>query len=485
MLKKLILSTVLCAALAPTVASADTSFINPNLKLAYLALTGRAPDMDSAQRWSIDLQLVPGGNTLEGVVNAVAASLGQPVAINRANSLANRALAEQLYGNMFCRNQKNDASGIQEWVDHLSTGQYPTVGAVVAKMNWYAQQVPANVLGKVCFTNRLALSEETIDYQLKNNVKLSDKTLTDIMSGINDTPATATMARSKLSVAVNAGLLPFWDNVHAMPQETKASLWARSTKNTGYAVVKDMQFANRAHQPVRYDTYLPAAFLSRNDWPAVIALHGGGWVEGTKEYMADHAIALALAGYVVLVPNYRMGPTFKHPSASNDIEDLALVASNNTMFGTHPKKFGVVGASAGGHLAAYESLKYTGPGSPKCTTTYYAPTNLAPLLNVPGLPPYVKLYFYENLLGDASPLVLANRPSERLNTAEWLMLHGSQDAVVPASQTVEMAAALKKRGQTVSYTVYNGLGHNWGGMAQLNSLATEVAFFNNCMAKIK
>ncbi|MGQ0802304.1 MAG: alpha/beta hydrolase, partial [Actinomycetota bacterium] len=65
------------------------------------------------------------------------------------------------------------------------------------------------------------------------------------------------------------------------------------------------------------DVYLPAE--EGKNRPAVLIVHGGGWVAGDKAWFADQGNQLAEAGYVAVSVNYRLAPANPYPAAVDDV----------------------------------------------------------------------------------------------------------------------------------------------------------------------
>jgi acetyl esterase len=103
----------------------------------------------------------------------------------------------------------------------------------------------------------------------------------------------------------------------------------------------------------------PAGPTSDKGTPALVYLHGGGWVVGSPETHDNICRLLAeRSGARVFSVDYRMGPEHRHPAAIDDTraawEWLAREASS---FGVDPTRIAVGGDSAGGNLAAVLSLE--------------------------------------------------------------------------------------------------------------------------------
>lgn len=90
-------------------------------------------------------------------------------------------------------------------------------------------------------------------------------------------------------------------------------------------------------------------------WPAVVAIHGGAWVQGSKTMDNKVYVCQVLAnnGYVVFNIDYRLAP--KYPIKDQVEDSLAAVLwvkEHAKEYGADPDRVGVIGGSAGGHLSA-------------------------------------------------------------------------------------------------------------------------------------
>ncbi|USA52270.1 alpha/beta hydrolase [Acinetobacter sp. C32I] len=101
--------------------------------------------------------------------------------------------------------------------------------------------------------------------------------------------------------------------------------------------------------------------------PAVLWIHGGGYVMGTAEMDAGLCERFVLeAGCQVIAVDYRLAPEHPYPAALEDCYDsLCWLSENATALGIDAEKIAVVGASAGGGLTAALSLLARDRGGPK------------------------------------------------------------------------------------------------------------------------
>src|SRR5262245_7610097 len=104
------------------------------------------------------------------------------------------------------------------------------------------------------------------------------------------------------------------------------------------------------------DLYLPAG---AGPFPALVAVHGGGWQAGVRSAFQYWGPWLAARGYVLFAISYRLAKkgqkTF--PQAVHDVlAGVQFVRGNAGQFKVDPERIGLFGASAGAHLASLAAL---------------------------------------------------------------------------------------------------------------------------------
>jgi acetyl esterase/lipase len=115
-------------------------------------------------------------------------------------------------------------------------------------------------------------------------------------------------------------------------------------------------YANHDGVSLVGDLYLPAGTGS---FPALIAVHGGGWQAGARSTYQFWGPYLAERGYVLYAISYRLAKKGQKmfPQAVHDV--LAAVQHVRAGAGelkVDPERIGLLGASAGAHLAALAAL---------------------------------------------------------------------------------------------------------------------------------
>ena len=83
----------------------------------------------------------------------------------------------------------------------------------------------------------------------------------------------------------------------------------------------------------------------------VVDVHGGAWCDGDRTIGEFYDTRVAAAGFPVVAIDFRCGPEFQHPTASEDV--AAAVRWARDRFGG---KVALIGSSSGGHLSLFTAL---------------------------------------------------------------------------------------------------------------------------------
>ncbi|HJT76615.1 MAG TPA: alpha/beta hydrolase, partial [Gemmataceae bacterium] len=104
--------------------------------------------------------------------------------------------------------------------------------------------------------------------------------------------------------------------------------------------------------------------------PAVVVIHGGGWIEGDKSSFATrkHGVPgnieeFADLGFVAATINYRLAREAPYPAALEDCKcAVRWLRAHAKEYNVDPKHIGAYGNSAGGHLALLVAMTGGEPG---------------------------------------------------------------------------------------------------------------------------
>lgn len=110
----------------------------------------------------------------------------------------------------------------------------------------------------------------------------------------------------------------------------------------------DVVYGQTGTRKLLADIFVPAGDAVK---PAVVVVHGGGWLKGDKTKFRAMAIQLAERGYVTAAIEYRLGYEAKFPAGMQDCNAaVRFLRANAARYHIDPKRIGAVGGSAGGHL---------------------------------------------------------------------------------------------------------------------------------------
>lgn len=99
----------------------------------------------------------------------------------------------------------------------------------------------------------------------------------------------------------------------------------------------------------RLDVYVPAGAVNA---PVILSLHGGVLMVGDRSEERFVGQRFAAAGFVTVVPSYRLSPRVSHPAHVEDAAAaFAWVVRHIQAHGGDPKRIVVIGHSAGAYLA--------------------------------------------------------------------------------------------------------------------------------------
>ncbi len=243
------------------------------------------------------------------------------------------------------------------------------------------------------------------------------------------------------------------------------------------------------HRTEKADLYQPP--VPSKPSPAVLVIHGGGWVAGRKDSRREAALAstLALHGFTALCIDYKLGTADGSdrcwPQNLHDCKTaVRWLRAHSKPLNIDPDNIGAIGLSSGGHLACL--VGFTGaedglePGEThedessavKCIVDFYGPidTSKHDDIGVLGKTRQEAPWMYRQF----SPLSHLDK-----NDPPVLIFHGTQDEVVEVQHARTLAEALARFGVEHQLEIIEGAGHGFGiDPPQRNLLPTLLDFLN-------
>jgi acetyl esterase/lipase len=279
----------------------------------------------------------------------------------------------------------------------------------------------------------------------------------------------------------------------------------------GTTGINDVVFATLAgYRPLRLDLYLPPGDTNAAaGHPLLVVIHGGGWQAGHTRHFGAFAnwpealASLAGEGIVVASVEYRLSREAAFPAAFDDVrEAIRWLRANAATYGIDSSRVMAFGSSAGGQLAALvgsscgdlpnsaansltgfgtnsgenaattDNAQATRPAESPCVqgvVAWYGVFDFVPLAESLGpgaaIPDAIEQYL-DCATGLCDPAVVrAASPLHWIDSADppFLLIHGTEDRVVPVQQSRLMDAALKKAGVNSTLIEIPGVQHSFIG----------------------
>ena len=207
------------------------------------------------------------------------------------------------------------------------------------------------------------------------------------------------------------------------------------------------------------DLYLPAEGTNR---PAVVMIHGGGWTGGDKGAKREINVCSTLAenGFVALTINYQLGRGGAKATAwPRNLQDcktaVRWLRAHAAEYGINPAHIGVIGGSAGGHLASLVGVTQARDGLEPAAY----PEHSSAVACVVDLYGAIQL--------GVGPIDAQSNPQTMPKTyldpqdPPFLILHGTADKTISIERSREFAADLKQAGVVHELIELEGAPHTF------------------------
>ena len=209
----------------------------------------------------------------------------------------------------------------------------------------------------------------------------------------------------------------------------------------------------------------------KSNGASFLVLPGGGYGALASQEGEGYAKWLASEGIAAYVLKYRLGSSgYRHPVMLQDAaRALRTVRAWAHRDGRDPARVGIIGSSAGGHLAS-TLLVYNGVGDAGASDPIERESS-RPDLGVLCYPvissgEYAHRGSFNNLLGENAPAELLQMLSTELHvtkdTPPTFLWHTTEDRAVPVQNSLLFATALAKANVPFELHVYEKGGHGMG-----------------------
>jgi acetyl esterase/lipase len=228
-------------------------------------------------------------------------------------------------------------------------------------------------------------------------------------------------------------------------------------------LVVDVPYADNENPRQTLDLLLPRKNIPGHKPPLIVYIHGGAWRQGDKSSGRHYLASFVEDGrYAAATLGYRLSSEATWPAQIHDCKAaIRWLRAHADKYGFDPDRIGVMGHSAGGHLAIMLGVtnrvrdlegKLGGHNDASskvlCVVDFYGPTELLVMDDYPGQMVHNDSDSPESqLVGgplqerksaavSASPVTHVTK-----HAAPVLMVHGSRDRLVPFNQSVRLLAA--------------------------------------------
>lgn len=292
---------------------------------------------------------------------------------------------------------------------------------------------------------------------------------------------------------VAAIILTFQWSAESQSTEAAGTYRVRVTSNIAYG-------PDPAHK-----LDLCAPITNRTNIPAVILIHGGGWVQGDKQQMLNLCKQFASNGIIGVTINYRLlntatipaTNTYPTPAADAQLASRWLRA-NAGIYKINPDALCAFGRSAGSHLAMLlgtlrtiepsdmESLYADKSPRVSCVVDEYGPTDLMLYAQSQDVDRWKAMGNYA-AKGDAGMIEASPLYKVSADTVPMMIVHGEQDTNIIIQHSISMRDALQASGVRVQYISYPNASH---GLPELTSeerialLNSEIEFVASIIGRI-
>lgn len=205
---------------------------------------------------------------------------------------------------------------------------------------------------------------------------------------------------------------------------------------------------------------------------AVVVCPGGAYVMLAMDHegkqVAEWLNSIGVAAFIL---KYRLAPRYRHPAMMQDVQRaIRIVRARGTEWGIEPEKIGVLGFSAGGHLASTAATHFDdGDAQASDPVDRVSCRPDAAILVYPVITftePTMHSGSKRNLLGEnPDPQLVESMSNEKQVTARTpptFLVHTNADTGVPPENSILFYLALRKAGVPAEMHIYEKGPHGFG-----------------------
>jgi acetyl esterase/lipase len=234
----------------------------------------------------------------------------------------------------------------------------------------------------------------------------------------------------------------------------------------------------------RLDLYVPKN--AKATPPLLVWIHGGGWRGGSKNRVYPPVLRLVRDGYAVASVEYRLNGLKAHPEHTHDCKGaIRWLRANAKKYGYDATRIGVAGGSAGGHLvlmlgmsAGVREMEGTVGGNldqssrVQAVVDLFGPSEFSEFARKSAR---FRAKYKGNgkFFKSVSPLTYLTK-----DDAPVLILQGTDDRLVPQSQSKLVHKRYKELGLESTLVLIKGAGHGGPQFSDAERSKLVKAFFD-------
>jgi acetyl esterase/lipase len=260
-----------------------------------------------------------------------------------------------------------------------------------------------------------------------------------------------------------------------------------------FKITPDVVYGHKAGMALTFDVIHP----KEPNGAGVLFMVSGAWIsmwmppEGFVSPKAPdgmkHFHDLVEHGYTLFIVRHGSSPQFKVPEAVADVRRaVRYIRLHAEDFKIDPKRIGVCGGSAGGHLSLMLGTA-SDEGDQKskdeiervsdrveAVVAYFPPVDLREWV---GDKRFEALHFDPKLADSVSPLLFVSK-----DDPPTLLIHGDKDGLVKLKNSEDILAAFKKESVPCDLIVMPGAGHGFPGEQGKQASKALIEWFDKYLA---
>ncbi|WDQ15099.1 alpha/beta hydrolase fold domain-containing protein [Rhodopirellula sp. P2] len=244
-------------------------------------------------------------------------------------------------------------------------------------------------------------------------------------------------------------------------------------------VKRDVVFGKGGDRDLKMHLVFPKTMPDK-PLPAYVWVHGGGWQSGSKEGGVNQVSRMVADGFVGATIEYRLTGEAPFPAQIEDCKcAIRFLRAHAEEYGIDPNRIAVGGSSAGGHLVALlgtsgdvQELEGNGgwqdqSSRVQAVVDLYGPTDFSKFVTTKGFESHNRPGSPESKLLGGGEVLGNNDGIGRVNPITYiddqdppfLIIHGTEDPVVPMNQSQLLHEALESAGVETQLELIRGAQH--------------------------